>query len=136
MGAGGRRRSVEEGASIGSQARDGFGGKAQDNGREGRRRRGQVGLHQGGGADPGSACQGTRTSRGEDPRVGTERKITFTGRPAGGGAEAPPPVRCWCAAFTHAWGGGIVAFRTFVIDRHRHLKWAALDPVENVLMVL
>src|SRR5437868_4812098 len=33
-------------------------------------------------------------------------------------------------------GRGIVAFKTFVIDRHRHLKWAALDPVENVLMVL
>jgi TRAP-type C4-dicarboxylate transport system permease small subunit len=29
-----------------------------------------------------------------------------------------------------------VAFKSFVIDRHRHLKWPALDPVENVLMVL
>ena len=29
-----------------------------------------------------------------------------------------------------------MAFKTFVINRHRHLKWAALDPVENVLMVL
>jgi len=32
--------------------------------------------------------------------------------------------------------GGFVAFKTFVINRHRHLKWAALDPVENVLMML
>jgi TRAP-type C4-dicarboxylate transport system permease small subunit len=29
-----------------------------------------------------------------------------------------------------------VAFKTFVINRHRHLKWTALDPVENILMVL
>jgi TRAP-type C4-dicarboxylate transport system permease small subunit len=29
-----------------------------------------------------------------------------------------------------------VDFKTFVIDRHRHLKWAALDPLENTLMVL
>ena len=29
-----------------------------------------------------------------------------------------------------------MAFRTFVIHRHRHLKWKALDPIENVLMVL
>ena len=33
-------------------------------------------------------------------------------------------------------GGGIVAFKTFVINRHRHLKWTALDPLENVLMIL
>ena len=33
-------------------------------------------------------------------------------------------------------GRGIVAFKTFVIDRHRHLKWTALDPLENILMVL
>jgi TRAP-type C4-dicarboxylate transport system permease small subunit len=32
-------------------------------------------------------------------------------------------------------GRGIVAFKTFVIDRHRHLKWTALDPLENILMV-
>jgi TRAP-type transport system small permease protein len=32
--------------------------------------------------------------------------------------------------------GGIVAFKTFVINRHRHLKWTALDPLENVLMIL
>ena len=25
---------------------------------------------------------------------------------------------------------------TFVIDRHRHLKWPALDPLENILMIL
>ena len=29
-----------------------------------------------------------------------------------------------------------MAFRTFVIDRHRHLKWKVLDPLENILMVL
>jgi TRAP-type transport system small permease protein len=29
-----------------------------------------------------------------------------------------------------------VAFKTFVINRHRHLKWTALDPLENVLMIL
>jgi TRAP-type C4-dicarboxylate transport system permease small subunit len=29
-----------------------------------------------------------------------------------------------------------LTFRTFVIDRHRHLKWTALDPIENVLMML
>ena len=29
-----------------------------------------------------------------------------------------------------------MAFKTFVIDRHRHLKWTALDPLENILMVL
>lgn len=29
-----------------------------------------------------------------------------------------------------------MAFRTFVIDRHRHLKWKALDPLENILMML
>ncbi len=29
-----------------------------------------------------------------------------------------------------------MAFKTFVIARHRHLKWAALDPLENTLMVL
>jgi TRAP-type C4-dicarboxylate transport system permease small subunit len=29
-----------------------------------------------------------------------------------------------------------VTFQTFVIDRHRHLKWTALDPIENVLMML
>jgi len=34
------------------------------------------------------------------------------------------------------FGRGIVAFKTFVIDRHRHLKWTALDPLENILMVL
>jgi TRAP-type C4-dicarboxylate transport system permease small subunit len=33
-------------------------------------------------------------------------------------------------------GGGIVAFKTFVVNRHRHLKWTALDPLENLLMVL
>jgi TRAP-type C4-dicarboxylate transport system permease small subunit len=33
-------------------------------------------------------------------------------------------------------GGEIVAFKTFVINRHRHLKWTALDPLENLLMVL
>jgi TRAP-type C4-dicarboxylate transport system permease small subunit len=32
--------------------------------------------------------------------------------------------------------GGIVAFKTFVVNRHRHLKWTALDPLENLLMVL
>src|SRR3954466_1052399 len=39
-------------------------------------------------------------------------------------------------AATASAGRGIVAFKTFVIDRHRHLKWAALDPLENTLMVL
>ena len=29
-----------------------------------------------------------------------------------------------------------MAFKTFVVNRHRHLKWAALDPLENLLMVL
>jgi TRAP-type C4-dicarboxylate transport system permease small subunit len=29
-----------------------------------------------------------------------------------------------------------VAFKTFVINRHRHLKWTVLDPLENVLMIL
>ncbi|HEY0439419.1 MAG TPA: TRAP transporter small permease [Xanthobacteraceae bacterium] len=29
-----------------------------------------------------------------------------------------------------------MTFQTFVIDRHRHLKWKALDPIENVLMML
>jgi len=29
-----------------------------------------------------------------------------------------------------------VAFKTFVVNRHRHLKWTALDPLENLLMVL
>ena len=29
-----------------------------------------------------------------------------------------------------------MAFKTFVINRHRHLKWTALDPLENVLMIL
>ena len=29
-----------------------------------------------------------------------------------------------------------MSFQTFVIPRHRHLKWKALDPLENVLMVL
>jgi len=29
-----------------------------------------------------------------------------------------------------------VAFKTFVIHRHRHLKWTALDPLENFLMIL
>ncbi len=29
-----------------------------------------------------------------------------------------------------------MAFKTFVIDRHRHLKWTALDSLENILMVL
>ena len=29
-----------------------------------------------------------------------------------------------------------MAFKTFVINRHRHLKWAALDPVEHALMIL
>ena len=29
-----------------------------------------------------------------------------------------------------------MAFKTFVIHRHRHLKWVALDPLENFLMVL
>ena len=29
-----------------------------------------------------------------------------------------------------------MAFKTFVINRHRHLKWTALDPLENLLMVL
>jgi TRAP-type C4-dicarboxylate transport system permease small subunit len=29
-----------------------------------------------------------------------------------------------------------LTFQTFVIDRHRHLKWKALDPIENVLMML
>src|SRR5437667_7929280 len=33
-------------------------------------------------------------------------------------------------------GRGIVAFKTFVINRHRHLKWTALDPLENFLMLL
>lgn len=26
--------------------------------------------------------------------------------------------------------------KTFVINRHRHLKWSALDPLEHILMVL
>jgi TRAP-type C4-dicarboxylate transport system permease small subunit len=30
----------------------------------------------------------------------------------------------------------IVAQRTLVLDRHRHLKWKALDPIEAVLMAL
>ena len=29
-----------------------------------------------------------------------------------------------------------MAFKTFVVNRHRHLKWTALDPLENLLMVL
>ena len=29
-----------------------------------------------------------------------------------------------------------MSFQTFVIPRHRHLKWTALDPLENVLMIL
>lgn len=29
-----------------------------------------------------------------------------------------------------------MAFKTFVIHRHRHLKWTALDPLENLLMIL
>src|SRR3954466_13294990 len=39
-------------------------------------------------------------------------------------------------AATASAGGGIVAFKTFVINRHRHLKWTALGPLENTLMVL
>ena len=27
-------------------------------------------------------------------------------------------------------------YRTLVIQRHRHLKWKALDPLEAILMVL
>jgi TRAP-type C4-dicarboxylate transport system permease small subunit len=29
-----------------------------------------------------------------------------------------------------------LAFRTFVVSRHSHLKWPALDPLENLLMIL
>src|SRR3954465_12568559 len=43
-----------------------------------------------------------------------------------------PPVCC----YSRPGLGGIVAFKTFVINRHRHLKWTALDPLENVLMIL
>lgn len=32
--------------------------------------------------------------------------------------------------------GTVAAHRQVVIPRHRHLKWAALDPVETALMVL
>jgi TRAP-type C4-dicarboxylate transport system permease small subunit len=29
-----------------------------------------------------------------------------------------------------------VTFRSFVVPRHSHLKWPALDPIENILMIL
>lgn len=32
--------------------------------------------------------------------------------------------------------GGSVIFPSLVIDRHRHLKWKALDPLEGLLMAL
>ena len=33
-------------------------------------------------------------------------------------------------------GGKTLAIKTFVIASHRHLKWRALDPLENILMIL
>ena len=56
--------------AMGVEARGGLGRKAEDDGREGGRWRRQVRLHQGRNADPGSACQGTRTPCGEDSRAG------------------------------------------------------------------
>ena len=43
--------------------------KLKTHGREGCRRRRQVRLHESRGADPGSARQGARPARGQDPRI-------------------------------------------------------------------
>ena len=50
MGAGRRRRSGQDGAGAGAEAREGFGRQAQVHRREGRRKRRQDRLHEGGGS--------------------------------------------------------------------------------------
>ncbi len=93
MGAGGRRRGREEGARTGAQARSGLGGAAEEDRRQGCRERRQVRLHEGGGADPGPACQGAWAARGQDSRTRPQREINpVQASHAGGGVETPPPV--------------------------------------------
>ena len=75
MGAGGGRRSLQERAGAGPQARGGLGREAQDDGRQGCRERRQVGLHGRCQADPGPARQGARPARGEDSRARPQREV-------------------------------------------------------------
>ena len=70
-----------------------FGRAAEDAGRQGRRGRRQVRLHEGGGADPGPARQGARTARGEDPRARPQREVIRLWRVEQAAARAAlPPV--------------------------------------------
>src|SRR5204863_2423160 len=90
------------------QARAGVGDEAQEDRREGRRERGQVRLPEGGPADPGPTRQGAGSPRRQDPGARAQREVTDS----------------------------FAVYRTLVIQRHRHLKWKALDPLEAVLMIV
>ena len=109
-----------------------FRGQAQDHGRQGRRRRRQVRLHESRGSDPGPARQGTRPARGQDPRTCPQREIRKS--QSGGGASS--------AAVFMRWGIVVAAVTDFaankalVLQRHRHLKWPWLDWLEKTLMIL
>ena len=62
-------------AGDGAEAREGFGRQAEDDGRQGRRGRRQVRLHQGRRAGAGRARQGARAARGQAAAARSRRKV-------------------------------------------------------------
>ncbi len=102
--------------------------QAEDDGRQGRRRRRQVRLHEGRGADPGPARQGAGTACGQDPRARPQREIATAREIEAAAPAAPPPV------VLRRMRGSRHRFCSnsrWSLQRHRHLKWKALDPLED-----
>ena len=63
-------------AGQGAAAREGLGREAEEDGRQGRRQRRQVGLRQGRASRSRTARQGARAARGQDPRARAQREVS------------------------------------------------------------
>ena len=80
----------QDGARAGAEAGKGLRRQAQDDGRQGRRKRRQDRLHEGGRADPGPAGRRARTARGEDPEARPRSQVAATLVTRRAARPAPP----------------------------------------------
>ncbi len=110
-------------AGARAEAGKGLRRQAQDHGREGRRRRRQVGLHQGRRADTGPAAP-RNSARTRSRSSSSSAKSSNPRRTIEGWRDATlRRVRLPLSDSRLADGD----FRTLVLQRHRHLKWKAFD---------